>query len=69
MKTPYFIISGLLVMLLTSCNSKNETAPPEPKQQPNVLIILADQFRAQATGYAGDPNVKTPHLDQFARKG
>ena len=69
MKTPYFIISGLLVMLLTSCNSKNETAPPEPKQQPNVLIILADQFRAQATGYAGDPNVKTPHLDQFAKEG
>src|ERR1022692_2504473 len=31
--------------------------------RPNVLIIIADQWRAQAFGYAGDPTVKTPHLD------
>ena len=34
--------------------------------QPNVVIILCDEWRAQALGYAGDPNVKTPHLDQLA---
>ncbi|WP_269542088.1 sulfatase family protein [Cerasicoccus fimbriatus] len=33
---------------------------------PNVLYVFADQWRAQAMGYAGDPNVKTPHLDLFA---
>jgi hypothetical protein len=31
--------------------------------RPNVLILIADQWRAQAFGYASDPNVKTPHLD------
>jgi arylsulfatase A-like enzyme len=29
---------------------------------------LADQWRAQATGYAGDPNAKTPNLDRLAQE-
>lgn len=35
-------------------------------RRPNVVFLLADQWRAQATGYAGDPNAKTPHLDRLA---
>jgi arylsulfatase A-like enzyme len=37
-------------------------------QRPNVVFVLADQWRAQASGYAGDPNLKgrTPHLDRLA---
>jgi arylsulfatase A-like enzyme len=31
--------------------------------QPNVLFILADEWRAQSTTYAGDKNVRTPVLD------
>lgn len=34
--------------------------------KPNVVVVFADQWRAQATGYAGDPNVHTPHLDALA---
>ena len=34
--------------------------------QPNVLIVIADQWRAQSCGYADNPEVKTPHLDAFA---
>lgn len=34
--------------------------------QPNVIFVFADQWRAAATGFAGDPNVKTPHLDALA---
>jgi len=34
--------------------------------RPNVVVVLADQWRAQATGYAGDPNVRTPNLDRLA---
>jgi len=37
--------------------------------KPNVLYVFADQWRASAFGYAGDPNVKTPHLDAFAAEG
>ncbi len=35
-------------------------------RRPNVLFILADEWRAQATGYGGDPNVRTPMLDRLA---
>jgi arylsulfatase A-like enzyme len=62
-----FSISSLVFILLLSCNSKNKMAIVTKKlPKPNVLIILTDQWRAQATGYAGDPNVKTPHLDKLA---
>jgi arylsulfatase A-like enzyme len=36
------------------------------RRQPNVLFVIADQWRAQAFGYAGDPNVHTPAIDAFA---
>jgi arylsulfatase A-like enzyme len=34
--------------------------------KPNVIFVFGDQWRAQATGYAGDPNVKTPNIDALA---
>jgi arylsulfatase A-like enzyme len=33
---------------------------------PNVVFVLADQWRGQAVGYAGNPNVRTPNLDRLA---
>lgn len=33
--------------------------------RPNVLVVIADQWRAQAFGFAGDPNVKTPNMDKL----
>ncbi len=38
----------------------------EPDGHPNIVFLLADQWRASATGYSGDPNVKTPNLDRLA---
>lgn len=35
-------------------------------EPPNIVFVFADQMRAQATGYAGDRNVHTPHLDRLA---
>ena len=29
----------------------------ESRPRPNLVFVFADQMRAQATGYAGDPNV------------
>ncbi|OPZ18744.1 MAG: Arylsulfatase [candidate division BRC1 bacterium ADurb.BinA364] len=34
--------------------------------RPNIVFVFGDQWRAQALGYAGDPNVKTPCLDRLA---
>ena len=33
--------------------------------KPNVVVVIADQWRAQAFGFAGDPNVKTPNMDKL----
>lgn len=33
---------------------------------PNIVFVFADQWRASAIGYAGDPNVKSPNLDRLA---
>ncbi len=47
---------------------------PQPRsaqaaaEKPNVLFVIADQWRDQAFGFAGDPNVKTPNLDRFERE-
>jgi arylsulfatase A-like enzyme len=38
-------------------------------EKPNIVFVWADQWRAAATGYAGDPNVKTPNLDRLAACG
>ena len=35
-------------------------------KRPNVLFILADQWRAQSLGFAGDPNARTPNLDRLS---
>lgn len=35
---------------------------------PNVVFVLTDQWRAQAFGYAGDPNVRTPNIDALAAR-
>lgn len=39
---------------------------PAASAAPNILVVVADQWRAQAFGYAGDPNVKTPNFDRLA---
>ncbi|MCB0095461.1 MAG: sulfatase-like hydrolase/transferase, partial [Caldilineaceae bacterium] len=35
-------------------------------KSPNLIFIFADQWRHAATGFGGDPNVQTPHLDRLA---
>jgi arylsulfatase A-like enzyme len=52
----------LLASLCVLCGSSVSAA------KPNIVYVLADQWRASATGYAGDPNVKTPNLDRLAKE-
>ena len=35
----------------------------------NILILYADDWRHDTLGCAGNPVVKTPHLDQLAKEG
>lgn len=37
-------------------------------QKTNVVFIFADQWRLNALGYAGTPDVQTPHIDCLAKQ-
>lgn len=38
-------------------------------RRPNVLVIVADQLRADHLGFGGNTVVRTPHLDALAARG
>lgn len=39
------------------------------QKSPNLLIIMADQWRGQALEFLGEEQVKTPHLNRMASEG
>ncbi len=57
-----YVLFFFSAIFFASCSGVKKETPP------NVLFILVDQWRGSALGYAGDPNVKTPHLDAFANE-
>lgn len=68
------IILGVLILpmiIFTACSSSGnfgDQAKETSADKPNIVFVLADQWRAQATGYAGNQDVKTPNLDQMAKE-
>ncbi len=62
MKSPVRFILPLLLAIGALPAAAEQSKPVKP---PNILFIIADQWRAQAFGFAGDPNVKTPNLDRL----
>ena len=47
---------------------RNSAARAMSPKRPNVVLVLADQWRAQACGYAGNDQVQTPVLDGLAQE-
>jgi arylsulfatase A-like enzyme len=45
------------------------TGAPGRPGRPNLLLLMADQHRADCIGAAGNPAVQTPNLDRLARGG
>ncbi len=62
-----FTVTGLrtLAAVPLAATLAHSAVAAEPPRRPNIVFVFADQWRADATGYAGDPNVITPHLDQL----
>ena len=44
-------------------------AQAQDSPRPNILLLVADQFRGQALSSAGDPNAHTPNLTRLADQG
>ena len=65
-RTAFYFLTGLVLMVGCSSPKNSDQAETATADQPNVVIVLADQWRAQSTGYSGNPDVKTPHLDALA---
>ncbi|GAI41970.1 unnamed protein product, partial [marine sediment metagenome] len=63
-----FIKTTVAVMPVAVTGCQLFTSQPSVKRPPNIVFVLTDQWRAQATGYGGDPNVKTPNLDALASR-
>ncbi len=66
-------IMTLIVVFLVIVSCKKETKKVtfnnlETSKKPNIVYILTDQWRGSALGYAGNPDVKTPNLDAFAKE-
>jgi arylsulfatase A-like enzyme len=59
---------ALLTLVAALIPSGSGVVAAVPASRPNVLVLIADQWRGMATGYAGDPNLKTPHLDRLAAR-
>jgi len=57
--------SELFFLLLVFCTISTIA---QSKKSPNLVIILADQWREQTLGFEGKEPVKTPQLDKFAKE-
>lgn len=47
----------------------NSTAAPTKPDHPNILFLMADQFRGDCLGISGNPVIQTPNLDRIGREG
>jgi len=56
--------AGALLPLMLASYAKDDSG-----KRPNVLLIVADQHKADVMGNAGHPVVKTPRLDRLAESG
>ena len=65
MKPSLFV---LLVFILLFFALSGFTVTADAQKRPNVLFVMADQWRASAFGFAGNPDVQTPALDAFCNE-
>lgn len=57
-------IGAASILLGSGCAGAQRRNVRRPK--PNLVFVFADQWRAQAMGYAGNKDVKTPNFDKLA---
>jgi uncharacterized sulfatase len=49
--------------------TRADESQPAERQRPNIVFILADDLSPTAVGFAGNTQVRTPHIDRIAREG
>ena len=66
-KNTYFFILMIVLLGCKTYPTKNTTLVNSKDK--NLLFIIVDQQRYDALSIAGNPIVKTPNLDKFAKQG
>lgn len=62
------IVLGIVVPGLVAA-AHAESTPDLRTRRPGILLILPDQWRGEALGCQGNPDVRTPNLDRLASQG
>jgi len=57
------------IVLAMTCAGIVLASLAAPAAKPNVLFILADDFRADCISAWGNPHIKTPNLDKLSNQG
>ena len=65
----FVVVFGCLLPALVEGHGSTGQGVGGRSSQPNILFILTDDQRFDATGYAGHPIVKTPNIDAIAHDG
>jgi len=68
MRNKNYHLYTLLFLSLFSGLAAMAQKAAKPKTPPNLLIIMADQWRGQALGFEGREPVMTPYLDGYAKE-
>ena len=62
-------INTLKVILISLLTTFSACTNENGGQQPNIILLMADDMGWGDTSYNGNPNLKTPNLDEMARAG
>ena len=63
MSFPSRIFSALFVLLVAGA------ATAQAPRRPNILVVLSDDHSRHHVGCFGNPDIRTPNLDRFAKQG
>lgn len=64
-----FLVKSMQTAAASALAEEKLIANDGPQQRSNVIWLIADQWRAQAIGINGDPNVHTPNIDRLSTSG
>ena len=61
------LVGSAVFVASVSCAMAGEGRPSD--ERPNILFLMADQFRGDCIGADGNPVIRTPNLDRLAAEG
>jgi len=66
MKSLFLLISLFMMATLISCSPRNAG---DPKERPNIVLIISDDQSWTDYSFLGHEHIKTPRIDQLADEG